>query len=118
MNKIYLVQAAAGMYDDYMIWPVQAFAKKEDADKYISVTPCKYDKLIDNEYQKLISELSIDIKKPVDDYDSEGWDRYEEMINKVEQKAFEDISAKYPDYDLNTTDDFHGYHIVEVEYTE
>jgi hypothetical protein len=118
MTKIYIVQASSGMYDEYMIWPVKAFAKKEDADNYISGTRCKYDRAIDNEYQELISQLSLDINKPVDDYDSEGWDKYEEMINEVEKKAFEDISQKYPEYDLNTTHDFHGYHVIELEWQE
>lgn len=116
MTKIYLVQGSAGWYDDYHTYPVKAFSTEELANSYIEKFSCKYDKKIDQEYQELAMKYLNDAEEPDFDQPDSVWDVYGSLRNDADEKAFKEISEKYPNYDLNTTEDFHGYHIVEVDY--
>lgn len=116
MNKIYLVQGSSGWYDDYHTYPVKAFSSEKFANDYISKYYCKYDQKIDEEYQELAIKYLNGVEEPEFEESDSIWEAYDSVRCDAEEKAFKEISEKYPDYNLNTTEDFHGYHIVEIDY--
>lgn len=72
MDKIYLVQASSGSYDDYGTTQVKCFENREDAEKYSE----KYDRVI-----RKISDFCEEAWVVVSEKDYEGDDDYKNCFH-------------------------------------
>lgn len=89
MTKIFLVQASAGEYDSYTIWPIKAFYTESKANKFIKLileASAEYDR-IQVESQAMYDEIDFSLSdEEIDAQYERIADWQEEQASLVEEK--------------------------------
>lgn len=98
MNKVFLVEASYGSYDDYSTQIIKCFENRQDAEEYSE----KYDRVI-----RKISDFHADAWNIVRDKDYQGERDYENCFHN-------NIWEKY-NYKFN---DYNGFKIIEMPFIE
>lgn len=114
---IHIVTASSGQYDDYYKWNVKAFPTRALAQEFIDSLPV-IDHTAIGELQQLQYEYSLTLVDDDTNYSewTEGiWEKAQEAIDELYNKAIAEVQAKYPDADLTVDEDFYGYAIEELE---
>lgn len=113
MDKIWIVKASAGQYDDYQSWDVVAFLTKQAAQDYVDEALAKIDYDAAEELRELQAKYcSVFYEtQDVDSFTDEQWNQYYDQEEAWNNKALVEVQAKYPNIDLTFDENFNGYYV-------
>jgi len=118
--KIYIVKSSAGMYDDYWVGNVKAFKTQQSAQEWVD-SQVPYNEVATKELEKLVEDYDEALPQP-EEWSEETdhlWEMYYDHKHEFYIKALEEMERKWGDSaNFNLPDDFHGYHIEELEFEE
>ena len=133
-QKIYVVESASGVYEDYRCWNEKAFINKEEAEAYAKELDEKHrakPQFVNDEFEKAYSECydslpewgeGPDLRKDENAYfkwlkDCEKKDR-EYIIAEMYKKGFfltEEMIEQYEKYEADSYEDWHDCRVEELE---